>query len=219
MRVQEDTRIRQGAKAAGQEGLAAELAEPSLRRCLVTGEIRPKDELIRFVVGPDSKLVPDVEQKLPGRGLWLTARRDIVTAAAAKNLFARAARADVEVDPDLADRVEALLARRVMDLIGLARRAGQAAAGFEKVHGLLSAGRAAVLLSASDGAADGRRRLQALARGVPVVGLLTAAELGAAVGREHVVHAAVGSGRLARLIMREAARLAGFRAAGRIETD
>ena len=186
--------------------------EPASRRCLVTGEIRPKEELVRFVVGPESRLVPDIEETLPGRGLWLTARKDIVAAAAAKNLFARAARTPVDVGPDLSDRVEALLARRVMDLIGLARRAGQAVAGFEAVRATLGGGRAAVLLAASDAARDGRGRMQALGGGVPVVDQLTAAELGAAFGRDHAVHGAVRAGRLALLILREARRLAGFRA-------
>lgn len=186
--------------------------EAGLRRCLATGEVRPKEELVRFVVGPESRLAPDMEETLPGRGLWLTARRDIVAAAAAKNLFAKAARAPVDVGTDLADRVEALLARRVMDLIGLARRAGQAVAGFETVRATLAGGRAAVLLTASDAAQDGRRRLKTLGGDVPVVDQLTAAELGAALGRDHAVHGAVGPGRLAGLILREARRLAGFRA-------
>lgn len=159
--------------------------------------------------------MPDVAGKLPGRGLWLTARRDIVAAAVTKRLFARAARQPVIVDDDLAERVEALLAERCRDQIGLARRAGQAVMGFAKVEAALAQGKAVVLLAAADGAADGRMKLRALAPGLPLVEQLSGAELGAAFGREHVVHAALAPGRIAQALIAEAARLAGFRGARR----
>lgn len=177
--------------------------------------MRPKAELLRCVVGPDGRIVPDVAGKLPGRGLWLTARRDIVAAAVTKRLFARAARQPVIVDDDLAERVEALLAERCRDQIGLARRAGQAVMGFAKVEAALAQGKAVVLLAAADGAADGRMKLRALAPGLPLVEQLSGAELGAAFGREHVVHAALAPGRIAQALIAEAARLAGFRGARR----
>src|SRR5258708_39003443 len=105
-----------------------------MRRCIVTGVVRPKPELVRFVVGPDGTVVPDIAARLPGRGLWLTARRDIMEAAGAKRLFGRAARAPVTVPGDLAERGEILLRRRCADLIGLARRSRRAVAGYEKVR-------------------------------------------------------------------------------------
>jgi uncharacterized protein len=205
----------QGVSATAAEPLHDEEArEPTgpERRCLATGEVRPKADLVRFVVAPDGKVVPDVAEKLPGRGLWLSARRDIVAAAVTKRLFARAARQPVIVDDDLAERVGALLAARCCDQIGLARRAGQAVMGFAKVEAALAAGKAAVLVAAADGAADGRSKLRALAPGLPLVGLFTAAELGAAFGREHIVHAALAPGRIAQAFVADAARLAGFRA-------
>ena len=190
---------------------AEEPAGGSTRRCVVTGEVRAKPELLRFVVAPDGKLVPDVAGRLPGRGLWLTARRDIVAAAVTKRLFARAARQPVVADDDLADRVEVLLAQRCCDRIGLARRAGQAVAGFDKVHTALAAGRMGVLVAAGDGATDGRSKLRSLAPGLPLVECLTGAELGAAFGREQVVHAALAPGRIAEALVADAARLRGFR--------
>lgn len=183
-----------------------------VRRCLVTGALRPKAELVRFVLAPDGTVVPDIGERLPGRGLWLTARRDIVAAASGKGLFAKAARAAAAAPADLADQVEALLARRCCELLGLARRAGQAAAGFEKVRSWLGAGKAGVVLGASDGAEDGRRKLRTLAGQVPVVELLRTDEMGPALGREHAVHVAVRKGNLAALLLREAGRLSGFRA-------
>jgi len=181
------------------------------RRCLVTGETRPRAELLRFVVGPEGRIVPDIAERLPGRGLWTLARRDIVAAAVKKRLFQRAARAHVTAESDLPDRVEALLARRLIELVGLARRAGLAVAGFAKVEAALRGKTAAVLVAASDGSADGRGKLEALAPELPRVEVLKAAELGAAFARESAVHAVLKRGPLAEALVTEAQRLAGFR--------
>lgn len=202
------------ATAPARQHQAAE--EGTVRRCLVTGALRPKAELLRFVVGPENTLYPDITGRLPGRGLWLTARRDIVMRAVAKHLFARAAHAPVRVDAALAEHVETLLVRRCVEILGLARRAGQAVTGFVKVETALRAGKAAVLVAAADGAVEGRRKLAALAppgtlAGRSIADCLTSAELGAAFGREQAVHAALLRGRLADLFVAEAARLGGFR--------
>jgi predicted RNA-binding protein YlxR (DUF448 family)/ribosomal protein L7Ae-like RNA K-turn-binding protein len=182
-----------------------------IRRCFVSGDRLPKEQLVRFVVGPDNTIVPDVAAALPGRGLWLTARRDILALAVKKRLFSRAARRQVEVQPDLADRVGALLAVRCRDTIGLARRAGLCVAGFEKVRDALRAGPAGLVLAATDGGPDGRRRIAALAPGVSVVSVLSGSELGGAFGRDRVVHAMMRPGALATRLRIDAGRLAGFR--------
>lgn len=182
-----------------------------LRRCIATSALKSKSELVRFVISPEGVVVPDITERLPGRGLWLTASRDIVASASAKGLLAKAARAAVTAPADLADQVEGLLARRCRDLLGVARRAGQATAGFEKVRAWLAGGKAGLLLEASEGSADGRRKLRALAGDVPVIGVLRGDELGPALGRDHAVHVAVKAGKLAEMLMREAARLSGFR--------
>lgn len=166
---------------------------------------------MRFVVGPGGELVPDVAADLPGRGLWLTPRRDMVERAVAKRLFARAARQPLSLPPQLADRVEARLAQRCCDAIGLARRSGLAVAGFEKVCEAARAGKAALLLSALDGAEGGRVKVRALGRDLPFAIVLTAAEMGAVFGRDHVVHVAVSAGRLNTRLIADAAKLAGFR--------
>jgi uncharacterized protein len=158
-------------------------------------------------------VTPDIAERLPGRGLWVTASRDIVAAAVAKRLFARAARAAATPPPDLAERVERLLAERCRELLGLARRAGQAVAGFEKVREALRAGRVGLLVEAVDGAAHGREKLIALASEVRQIAVLRADELGLAFGRDHVVHAAVAPGRFAERLEADAGRLAGFRRA------
>ncbi|MGH6968602.1 MAG: RNA-binding protein [Stellaceae bacterium] len=190
----------------------------ALRRCLVTGESRDRGSLLRFVVAPDRRVVPDVDGRLPGRGLWLIPSRDIVKTAVAKRLFTRAAKQDVVVEDGLDDRVEALLVRRSIERLGLARRAGKAVAGFTQVEKAVRDGNVAVLVEAADGAPDGRGKLTRLAPGVAVTDRLTAAELGQAFAREHVVHAALLKGRLAKSFMAEQARLAGFRGGAKNET-
>lgn len=201
--------------AAMQDGTteAPERPKGPLRRCLVTGELRPKADLLRFVVGPGGTVVPDVKGSLPGRGLWLLPQRPILDKACKRQLFARAARTRVSVPEDLPAQVAQLLRRRCLDLIGLAKRAGQAVAGFEQVRPWLASGQARVLLAAADGAADGRRRLKALGTALqpelPLIEVFSSAELGAALGRDKVVHAALSDGGLAEALIVEAARLAG----------
>ena len=185
------------------------------RRCLVTREVQPRGGLIRFVVGPDGSVVPDVDERLPGRGLWVSADRRTLEEAVAKRLFAKAAKRSVTVDPTLTDRVEALLSRRCVETLSLARRAGGAVAGQTKVRQALEAGRSGVLVEAGDGAEDGRARLRALAGTRPVVSCLVSAEIAEAFGRDHAVHAFVDSAGsragLSDRLRREAARLEGLR--------
>jgi ribosomal protein L7Ae-like RNA K-turn-binding protein len=143
--------------------------------------------------------------------MWLSAERNVVNKAVARNLFARAARAPARVEVDLAEQIERLLARRALDTLGLARRAGQVAVGFEQVRLSLRAGTAAVLVTATDAAADGRRKLRGLAPQLPLITAFTSTELGAALGRESLMHVAVAPGGLAQRLLRDVERLAGFR--------
>lgn len=181
-----------------------------LRRCLVTRRVQPKEGMIRFVLSPDGTVVPDLAARLPGRGMWLSAGAAVLEEARAKRLFSRAARAEARVPEGLGAAVVAGLERRVADTLGLARRAGQAVCGFVKAREWVVTGRAALVLTARDGAADGRRKLLAGST-VRAIAPLDAATLGAAFGREHVVHVALAPGRLADLVLAEAGRLAGMR--------
>ncbi|HEV2300978.1 MAG TPA: RNA-binding protein [Stellaceae bacterium] len=208
--------------AAGVAATALDTAEAAggpQRRCIATGEIGERALLLRFVVGPGGEIVPDLAARLPGRGLWLAARRDIVEWAVAKRLFARAARRTVSVPPEFADRLEALLAQRCVEAVGLARRAGLAVAGFEKVREAVRTGKSALLLAALDGAEGGRRKLAALAHDLPLAVVLSAVELGGAFGREHVVQAAVGRGALSDRLAADAKRIAGFRATAAVHSS
>lgn len=196
--------------------MAATLAEASReRRDIVSGEVMDEARLIRFVAGPDGAVTPDLGRKLPGRGLWVAADRASVETAARKSLFSRAAKAKLSASPDLADQVATLIARRLLSSLGLARKAGELISGFEKVLASIGAGKAAWLVEAADGAADGRRKLMAAVRKSPrpprLIGVFTSAELGLALGGENVIHTAFLAGRGAERWTSDVERLSGFR--------
>lgn len=180
------------------------------RKCIVTGEVQPVGGLVRFVVGPDGLIVPDVLEKLPGRGIWIAANRDAIDTAVKKKLFARAAKTQVTLPDGMADLVEDLLLRRVTDLLALARKSGDAVAGYEKVKDWLSKDVADVLIQSSDGSERGKSKLSTPYMG-KFIGWLTSNELGLAFGRETVIHAALGTGGLSKRVVEEAARLKGLR--------
>ncbi len=182
------------------------------RRCNLPGEIGSPTGLVRFVVSPDGEIAPDILGKLPGRGIWVSADRDAIETAVTKNLFARAAKAKVTVPEDLADRVEAGLARRLTDLIALKRKAGEAVAGFEKVKDWLASGKVAVLLQATDGSERGKSKLWT-PEGARYFSVLTSQELGLAFGRQSVIHGALAAGGLAPRVVEGAAKLQGLRKA------
>ena len=181
------------------------------RKCIATGEVQPKAGLIRFCLGPDDMIVPDLLARLPGRGFYVSADRAAIEKAAKKGLFARAARQPVKVPDDLADLVESLLLRRVIDLLSLARKAGDAVMGYEKVKEWLMKDKARVLIQASDGSERGKTKLRAPEGKNRFIGFLTAGEMGLAFGRERAIHAALAAGGLTTRVVEEAARLAGLR--------
>ena len=181
------------------------------RRCIATGDVQPKHGLIRFVIGPDGSVVPDLLGKLPGRGIWVSAEKKALEKAVLKGLFARAAGQPVEVPEDLIARVEEGMADRVVHLVSLARKAGVAVAGYEKVKDWLAKEQAKVLIQASDGSERGKSKLRPPQGEDRFIGCLTAGELGLAFGRENVIHGALAGGGLTRRVVEEAAKLAGLR--------
>jgi uncharacterized protein len=184
-----------------------------LRRCVVTRERLAKERMIRFVVGPGGVVVPDLAARLPGRGIWLSARRDVIETARTRGAFAKAARGPVTVPSDLLSGLQAALLRRIGEHLGFARRAGQAVAGFSKARAWLEKGTAALVVQAADGSPEERARFLGPWTG-PVVAPLDGTTLGALFGRDHVVHVAVAAGRLAERIAAEAERLAGLAQSG-----
>lgn len=210
--------VADGADAPEDDAQEVDLPEKGpLRRCVATGVVQAKDGMIRFVVGPDGSVVPDLEERLPGRGLWLTADAAAVTMAVRRKAFSKAARRAVGVPDDLSGVLEGLLERRCLDRVGLARRAGQLVSGYEKVREALKtrrvarAGEPGLLIQAADGSPDQRSKVSALAPDLPVVALFTRDALAAALGREVAAHAVVARGGLADGLRRDADRLAGLR--------
>ncbi len=185
------------------------------RRDIVSGEVMDEAKLIRFVAGPEGKVVPDLARKLPGRGIWVAANREAVQTAAKKGLFARAAKAKLTAPGDLADQVEALLHGRLLSALGLARKAGDLTFGFEKVLAVVGQGKAAWLIEASDGAEDGLRKVLAAARRAPsqprLLATFSSSELSLALGAPNVIHTAFLAGRGAERWTLDVERLAGFR--------
>ena len=181
------------------------------RKCIVSGESQPKAGLIRFVVGPDAMVVPDILGRLPGRGIYVAADRAAIDKAAAKGLFSRAARQPVKAPEGLSDLIEAQLLRRVIDLVSMARKAGEAVTGYEKVKEWLVKGQASVLIQASDGSERGKTKLHPPEGENSFIGCLSSGELGLAFGRERAIHAALAAGGLERRVVEEAARLADLR--------
>ena len=155
--------------------------------------------------------MPDVLEKLPGRGIWVSADRDAIDRAIAKGLFARAARRAVLVPEALTDDIDAALIRRVVELLSMARKAGKAVAGYEKVKTMLARDEAVLLLQASDGSKRGKSKLRPPEGKDSLFGVLNASELGLAFGREHVIHAALAAGGLTEKLRKDVLRLSGVR--------
>lgn len=199
-------------------------ADAPERRCIATGEVQPKRGLIRFVLGPDGRVFPDIAGKLPGRGVYVSAEREALETAVKKKIFSRGLKAQAEASENLLDEVETLLVRRVTDLISMGRKAGIAVTGFEKVKDWLTKGEAVILLQASDGSERGKSKLHKPGGRGSFFDVLTAEELGLSFGRERVIHAALARGGLTERIREDAIRLSGVRGhdggttAGKVKT-
>jgi predicted RNA-binding protein YlxR (DUF448 family) len=195
----------------------------TVRMCAVTRQVRPIDDLIRFVVTPTGEVIPDLKRKLPGRGLWVSASRQAVAEAVRRNQFSKGFKRDLRVTPALAGDTEGLLVRSVIDALAMAAKARQVVSGFSKVEGALEQGQAKALIHASDGAADGIRKLDAIVRQkagnhgesheFPVVTVLTSEQLDLALGRSNVIHAAVLAGPASKTFLSRSQLLVRYRMA------
>ena len=189
------------------------------RRCAVTRDGVDRERLLRFVKSPDGTITPDIECRLPGRGVWVGGHRSLVEKAVATNAFAKSLKTAIRPPLDLPDKVDALLVRRLMNTLSLANKAGLAITGFEKVNAALEKAPVAVIVHASDAAADGRlkidRKFNAICNSggtaAAIIDILDNAQLGLALGRGSVVHAALIPGGLSDRFLEEAERLRRFR--------
>jgi hypothetical protein len=179
----------------------------TMRMCAVSREVRPIDELIRFVVSPQGEVVADLKRKLPGRGLWVSASRQAVAEAVRRSHFSKGFKRELRVTQALPADTEALLVRSAVEALAMAAKAGQVVSGFGKVEDALgerAKTQVEALIHASDGAADGIRKLDALVRPnagindeshkIPVVTALSSEQLDLALGRSNVIHAALLAG-------------------------
>lgn len=189
------------------------------RLCIVTRDVRPVSDLIRFVAGPDGQVVPDIRARLPGRGVWVTNSAEILKQAIARKAFQRGLKAKVTVSDDLATEVANLLRKDALQMLSLANKAGAVTSGFAKIEGIR--GSLLALVQASDGSEAEVTRLQrashSKARGKRnplVVRAFTAQELGLSIGREHVIHAALTVHDAASVFLDRALRFVEFQAGG-----
>ena len=192
------------------------------RTCVLTGKIKHSGHMIRFVDGPEGEIVPDVAQKLPGRGVWVTADKALIDSALVDKRFVRAmSRAlkrqvkEDQISVDLSARIEKLISKRLLGRLGLEKAAGRIVTGNEKVKSILKNQPSSVvmLLQARDASADGRSQMSVIARAVEVkeVGLFDREELSMALGRDNVVHAVLLKGGVLDQIEADLIRLGGFK--------
>ena len=193
-------------------------AAGSERFCALERRVRPVDDLLRFVVGPDNDVIADVKRKLPGRGLWITATRAAVAEAVKKAIFARGFRKDVRVPADLAAQTESLLERSALDALAVAAKAGRVLSGFAKVENTIGDVELAAIIHARDAAEDGKRKLNAAVRRnsaeaaqVPLIEAFSGQQLDLALGRVNVIHAALLGGPVSTTFLARTKRLLRFR--------
>lgn len=193
--------------------------EPLERQCALSRAVLPVSELMRFVLDPEGQVVPDLKRQLPGRGVWVTATREAVGTAVKKRVFSKAFKAEVKVEPGLADLIDTLLVKGVLSSLSLCRKAGELVTGFSKVEAALRRDPVVALIHASDASGDGIRKLAAaaasqteLASGRPVVRLFDSTQLDLALGRTNVIHAALLAGRASEGFLERVRQLEAFRA-------
>jgi uncharacterized protein len=198
---------------------ATHVAPGTERHCALSRTLKPVDEMIRFVLGPDGDAVPDLKRKLPGRGIWITATRAAFNDAIKRNVFARGFKRNVRVAADLAATTEHLLERSALDALAIAGKAGRAVGGFAKVEAAIGRDDVLALIHAANAAADGKRKLDAAlqrktpdkSREIAIVGLFTGSQLDLALNRPNVVHAALLAGPVSETFLARAMRLERFR--------
>ena len=194
--------------------------KPLERRCLASGKTRDPVHMVRFVLDPEGVVTPDIQGKLPGRGVWVSSDRKSLEKVIAQKGFAKGFKGKAKAEDDLADLTARLLERRVLGLITMARKASVIALGFDQVQSMAREAAIAIRIEASDGSKDGRSKIRTLAKAMnreqdlpdPVVlGCFMADQIGQALGREAIVHAAVRPCKLAKAMKIDMVRLSGFR--------
>ncbi len=180
------------------------------RKCIVCGEVLPKEKLLRFTLTPDNQIVPDFKKKLPGKGIWVTNSKKTLMIAVEKNLFAKAAKKNIKVNAELVDMAEKILHKRALDAISLARKAGALVFGFEKVCDAIKKNKVAFILEATDAGADGHNKIMNLAKNLEVFHSFKIEELDQELDKVNTVHIAFLHGEMAKAVQVEISRLENF---------
>ena len=216
VQAHDETALAGGSDSAARNVARAE-RDPPERMCIVTRERRAPEELIRFALGPDGTVVPDIRAKLPGRGVWVTARARFVEEAVRRQAFSRGLKANAKAAANLPAEVGALLERDCLQSLSLANKAGAVVTGFTKVEAAIESGKIALLLHANDASADGVRKLAQVVRRKfgaacpPEINLFASSQLDLALGRANVIHAALKVEPASRAFLARCRRLAAYR--------
>lgn len=184
--------------------------ETEIRKCIVCGEVKEKEQLLRFTLTPDNQIIPDFKKKLPGKGIYVSVSKVALQKAVEKNLFAKAVKKNAKVSAELMQTVEDLLRKKGLESICLAKKAGDLVTGFEKVGEKIKYNKAAFLLEAADAGADGHQKIMALAGGLEIFSLYSVEELDKALDKVNTVHAALLKGDMAKLVHTDLVRLQRF---------
>lgn len=184
--------------------------ENTQRKCIVSGEVLDKDKLLRFVVGPEATVIPDFKKRLPGRGVYVANSRAVLRKAIAGNLFAKSLKQKVRPAEGLESMVEHLLRQSALQIVSLARKAGDFVCGMDKVAEALQKGKVAFLLEATDAGADGHEKIAHLAQKIEIFELFTTEELDQALDKINTVHAAFLKGEMSKKVSHEFRKLADF---------
>lgn len=180
------------------------------RRCLVTGAVQPREQLLRFVVDEAGQVWPDIMEKLPGRGVWVGCAAAQLEQAVRKNLFAKAFRRAVSVDPALTATVGVQLRRQLLNILGLCRKSGLTVHGLPQVQAAAQQRRLTLLLLATDAGQDGQDKLAAYFKAADIIQLLDSPSLGQALGRDQAVYVGLSPHRLTTALRVAAQRFSGF---------
>lgn len=186
------------------------MQKETTRKCIVTGKVYEKEQLLRFTITPDGLVVPDFKKRLPGKGVYVLNSKKMLQKAVEANLFAKALKVKTKVEAELMTQVETLLRKQALDAVSLARKAGDLISGMDKVVDTLKKGKAAFLLEASDAGEDGHHRIMTYAKNVEIFSLFKIEELDKELAKENTVHLAFVKGNMAKMVREAFVRLTTF---------
>jgi uncharacterized protein len=183
------------------------------RQCALTRARAPKDSLLRLALDPDGKPFVDLLARAPGRGVYVSAEnlRKALEPKGLKMVFKgkAAALSREEVEARVEGTAHRLVAR-IVELIGLARRAGELELGIDTVLRALEGRMASTVVVALDASDRTVRKVEDSLGEATLVRASTKEELGRLLGRDEVGVVAVHPGKLADRISDESLRLAGL---------